>query len=73
MITKRILSVSTRRLRIAELSEKYPQSAMTTLNGYMDEAWLEESYYCLKKGKELGMEKVISQEDILRKGKIVCS
>ena len=56
MITKRILSVSTRRLRIAELSEKYPQSAMTTLNGYMDEAWLEESYYCLKKGKAVGVD-----------------
>jgi hypothetical protein len=44
MVTKRTYDVYTKRLRIAELSQKYADSALTTLNGYMDESWLEASY-----------------------------
>lgn len=51
MVTQRTLDVSTKRLRIAELSREHPDSALTRLNGYLDETWLEESYESLKIGK----------------------
>lgn len=56
MVTKRTQDVSTKCLRIAELSRKYPNSALTTLNGYMDEPWLKEAYSRLKKGKAVGID-----------------
>ncbi len=56
MVTKRTLDVSTKRLRIAELARKFTGSALTTLNGHMDEAWLAESYRRLKKGKAVGID-----------------
>ena len=56
MVTQRTLDVSTKRLRIAELSRRNPNSELTSLNGYLDETWLEESYERLKKGKAVGVD-----------------
>lgn len=50
MVTQRTETVSTKRLRIAELSRQRPDSVLTSLNGYVDEAWLESAYRRLKKG-----------------------
>jgi len=56
MVTKRTYDVYTKRVRIAELSQKFADSALTTLNGYMDESWLEASYHRLKPGKAAGVD-----------------
>jgi group II intron reverse transcriptase/maturase len=56
MNTQRIESVSTKRLRIAELSRRHAGRALTSLNGYLDKPWLEEAYRRLKKGKAVGID-----------------
>lgn len=57
MVTQRTnTNVSTKRLRIAELSRKHSGSALTSLNGYLDQRWLEDAYGRLKQGKAPGID-----------------
>ena len=49
-------SVSTRQQRIAELAKQSPQMAFTTLNHYLDLAWLREAFHRTRKDGAPGVD-----------------
>jgi RNA-directed DNA polymerase len=49
-------SVSTRQQRIAALAKQSPQMAFTSLNHYLDLAWLREAFRCTRKDGAPGVD-----------------